>query len=122
LFPPLPGTAGSKPVVIRAAGPSLAAFGVTNPLPDPYLKFFAGAAKLGENDDWGGGANLVAAIGRVGAFPFISSLSKDAAVVALVAKGDNSIRLSTGSRGLERSSPKSTTALPRPTTRPRRHA
>lgn len=94
-----PGTAGTKPVLVRAAGPSLAGFGVNNPLPDPHLEFFAGAAKLGENDDWGGGTDLVTAIARVGAFPFLSPSSKDAAAVALVAKGDNSIRLSTGSKG-----------------------
>jgi hypothetical protein len=42
-----------KPVLIRAAGPSLGAFGVPNPLPNPRLELHNGAGTVvGMNDDW----------------------------------------------------------------------
>ncbi len=42
-----------KRVVIRALGPSLTAFGITNALPDPTLDLFNGnGALITSNDDW----------------------------------------------------------------------
>ena len=88
------GTAGTKPLVIRAAGPSLTPLGVGGALADPKLEFFAGSAKTGENDNWGGGASLLAAMNAVGAFAFTGPTSLDAAVAANVAAGDNSVKVS----------------------------
>jgi hypothetical protein len=88
------GTTGTKPLVIRAAGPSLAAFGVANPLADPMLEFYAGPTKTGENDNWGGAADLAAALANVGAFPYASPTSRDAAVTATITTRDNSVRVS----------------------------
>ena len=50
---------GSTPmqVVVRARGPSLAAAGVTNPLANPMLQLFSGAAQIAVNDNWGTAAN-----------------------------------------------------------------
>lgn len=47
---------GSKPLVVRAVGPSLAAFGVTGFVPDPRLSLYAGAATtpMLANDNWSG--------------------------------------------------------------------
>ena len=43
----------SKPVVVRALGPTLARFGVSNALPDPTLSLYDGnGALLVFNDDW----------------------------------------------------------------------
>ena len=43
----------AKRVLLRAIGPSLAAFGVTNPLPDPILELHAGDGMLiTSNDNW----------------------------------------------------------------------
>ena len=39
-------------VVVRARGPSLAAFGITNALADPVLQLFAGQTVIATNDDW----------------------------------------------------------------------
>ena len=40
-------------LVVRAIGPSLAAFGITNPLPDPVLELYDSNGKLiNSNDDW----------------------------------------------------------------------
>ena len=45
---------GEQPqtVVIRARGPSLAPFGITNALQDPVLQLFAGQTVIASNDDW----------------------------------------------------------------------
>jgi hypothetical protein len=45
---------GSQPktVVIRAAGPSLVPFGITNALANPVLQLFSGATPIASNDDW----------------------------------------------------------------------
>jgi hypothetical protein len=77
-----PGVVGTLPVLVRAAGPSLAPFGVTDALADPRLEISSGATRGGENDDWGGSATIAAAAARVGAFPFSDSASKDAAFLA----------------------------------------
>ena len=59
------GTTGQKPLVIRAAGPSLTQLGVVGVLADPKLELFAGATKTGENDNWGGSPELTAALAAV---------------------------------------------------------
>ena len=43
-------------LVVRALGPSLAAFGVKEPLADPKLAVYRGAEKVQENDDWAAGS------------------------------------------------------------------
>jgi sugar lactone lactonase YvrE len=89
------GTQGAKPILARAAGPSLASFGVTGLLADPKLELFSGSTKRGENDDWGGGADERAAFARVGAFPFVAPTSKDAALsLPTLDSGNNSLRVS----------------------------
>ncbi len=40
-------------VIVRARGPSLAAFGITNPLANPVLQLMSGASVIAANDDWG---------------------------------------------------------------------
>jgi hypothetical protein len=44
-------------VVVRARGPSLAPFGITEPLADPVLQLYAGQSVIAANDDWGTAAN-----------------------------------------------------------------
>jgi len=50
----------AKTVVVRARGPSLAAFGVANPLANPALQLFAGQTPIASNDDWGQASNAAA--------------------------------------------------------------
>lgn len=88
------GTAGAKPLVVRAGGPSLAALGVGDTLNNPRIELFAGSAKTGENDDWGGTVALTAAFASVGAFPYSSSSSLDAAALANITTRDNSVKVS----------------------------
>ena len=70
---------GRKPMLVRAAGPSLAALGVTGAMPNPTLSLFNGSTLEATNDDWDGA--LASAHAALGAFPFASSTSLDAALL-----------------------------------------
>ncbi len=97
-----PGTRGAKPLLIRAGGPSLIRFGVGSPHPDPRLELYAGAARITQNDNWGGTDSLLDTANRVGAFPFLAADSKDAAVFAEASSASDStmrIRGASGSAG-----------------------
>lgn len=87
------GTTGAKPLVIRAAGPSLGALGVAGTLSDPKIELYAGATKAGENDDWGGADRITSAMASVGAFAFASARSLDAAAVADITTSNNSVKV-----------------------------
>ncbi len=89
------GTSGAKPVLVRAAGPSLAVFGVVRPLADPKLEFYSGSTQIAENDNWAGTANLSATAAQVGAFAYTGPASADAALyLSALAPGNNSMRIS----------------------------
>jgi hypothetical protein len=92
-------TSGAKPLVIRAAGPSLGAFGVPGTLDDPKLELFARSTKTSENDNWGGSPQLTAALAAVGAFAYTGPASKDAATTASITTRDNSVRVSAAGSG-----------------------
>lgn len=87
---------GLKPLVIRAAGPSLGAFGVGGPLDDPSFELFSGPAKTGENDNWGGSAALASRMAAVGAFAYSGPSSRDAALAADVPVGSSSVIVRAG--------------------------
>ncbi len=56
-----PGDAMSTRVVLRAIGPSLSQFGITNALANPTIELRDGnGAVLGHNDDWHSGPNAAA--------------------------------------------------------------
>ena len=76
---------GAKPLLIRAVGPGLAAFGVPGTLADPKLEIYNSAGvKVAENDTWD--PALAATFGTVGAFP-LPAASRDAALRAELAPG-----------------------------------
>ncbi len=82
---------GTQPrrVLIRAAGPAIAALNVAQALADPQLALFRGATLVAENDDWSRGrhAAAVAATGLgAGAFVFAAD-SLDAALLVTLAPG-----------------------------------
>jgi len=95
------GTSGSKPILIRSAGPTLGAapFNIPGSLNDPKIELFAGSTKTSENDNWGGSSTLSAAFASVGAFAYVSGTSLDAAALATIAAGDNSVRVSAAGSG-----------------------
>lgn len=85
----------SKKVLIRAAGPSLAQFGVTGVLADPQLAIIAlgQSAALASNDNWGGTSVLRAAFTSVGAFSLADG-SADAAILVSLAPGSYTVVVS----------------------------
>jgi hypothetical protein len=84
---------GTKPLLIRAAGPTLGMFGVESPLIDPQLAFLNGVAAIAQNDDWSGNPVIKEAASTVGAFPLMSDASKDAALAPAAARGGYTIRV-----------------------------
>lgn len=94
-----------KKVLIRAAGPSLAAFGVSAPLANPRLTVFNGSQPVASNDDWqtqsgpiaGTAAAVQAAFGSTGAFAFPAG-SKDAAILLTLPPANYSVQV-TGPTG-----------------------
>ncbi|HTZ19911.1 MAG TPA: Ig domain-containing protein, partial [Opitutaceae bacterium] len=76
-----------KPVLLRAIGPSLAAYGVHNPLADPRLILYdATGHVIQTNDNWGGTSALVTTQARLGAFA-LDPASKDAVLLVTLAPG-----------------------------------
>ncbi|MBL9185865.1 MAG: hypothetical protein JNK23_00160 [Opitutaceae bacterium] len=88
---------GAKTVLIRAVGPTLAGFGVTNALVDPKLELRRGAELLQSNDNWNGSPLLANAFTQVGAFP-LPVTSKDAALYLTLQPGAYSAQI-TGVNG-----------------------
>ena len=85
---------GPKAVLVRAAGPALAAFGLGDTLADPRLELFAGESSIGANDDWSLAANaaeIAGASARAGAFPFAPG-ARDAALLVTLAPGAYTVR------------------------------
>ncbi len=72
----------TKTVVIRAIGPTLAAFGLGGTLADPTMDVIplGGTTAVASNDNWGGTPALVSAFSRVGAFPLAATASTDSSV------------------------------------------
>lgn len=71
-------------LLLRAVGPTLAAYGVTDPLPDPVLTLFSGQNVIAFNDNWDPAADAAAT--AVGAFKLPSG-TKDAALVISLEPG-----------------------------------
>lgn len=80
---------GDTPYLVRAIGPSLAAFGVTDFLPDPNVTVYnSSQTVIGSNDNWGtNAAAITAADSAVGAFTLTNPASLDAAFTSSFAPG-----------------------------------
>jgi hypothetical protein len=84
---------GTKTVLIRAVGPTLGTFGVTNTLADPKLELYRGSELLQTNDNWNGTDLLANAFTQVGAFPLPAN-SKDAALYVTLQPGAYTTQIS----------------------------
>ncbi|MCF3652297.1 hypothetical protein [Synoicihabitans lomoniglobus] len=71
---------GPARILVRAIGPSLAEFGVTETVSDPAVRLFRGSYVEAANQDWSGNAEIQAAASAIGAFELAPD-SRDAAVV-----------------------------------------
>lgn len=86
-------TGGEKPMLIRAVGPTLAAFGVDGALDDPRLALLSGEKIVSQNDNWDGNAQVSSTSVQVGAFGLATATSKDAAVVHSAASGGYTVSI-----------------------------
>lgn len=90
---------GRRQILVRAAGPALAGFGVPGALADPVIAIVNNAnpnVQVASNDNWGTGTNVASlnsAFTQSGAFAFAAG-SKDAAVITDLAPGSYSIQVS----------------------------
>ena len=97
-------TGGSKRVLVRAVGPTLAAVGLpaATTLRDPKLAVFnAAGTQLAENDNWSDAPNSTAQVAfraSLGAFSLPAG-SKDAETVLTLDPGAYTIRVSSGDGG-----------------------
>ena len=90
---------GRRQILVRAAGPALAGFGVPGALADPVISIVNNSAptvQVASNDNWGTNSNVAslnAAFTQSGAFAFAPG-SKDAALITDLAPGSYSIQVS----------------------------
>ncbi len=76
---------GTRQVLIRAVGPTLASYGVNGTLVDPQFSVFdAGGTVIASNDNWA--SSLTPTFDNVGAFHLLDA-SKDAAMVVTLQAG-----------------------------------
>lgn len=84
-----------KPILVRAIGPTLAAFQVTGALPAARLEVFRGTTSIAVGNDWGlaaNAANIATTAARVGAFALPAS-SRDATLLLTLDPGSYSARV-----------------------------
>ena len=96
--------ASPRTVLLRAVGPTLAAFGINDALGNPVLSIFQGDRLVGTNAGWGGttaatAEGLTDAFDRAGAFRLIDATSRDAAVVASLVPGSYTVQVKSGDGG-----------------------
>ncbi len=87
----------TRAVLVRAVGPGLAKFGVSNALADPFLTVKQNGETLHTNDDWSAGPDaglIAAAAARAGGFP-LEAGSKDAARVLVLPPGVYTVHATT---------------------------
>ncbi|MBI5688900.1 MAG: lamin tail domain-containing protein [Verrucomicrobia bacterium] len=86
---------GARNVLVRAIGPTLAAFGLTGVLADPQLAIYRGTEVILANDDWSGGSTAAltaATAAQLGAFALPTG-SKDAAFVVTLPAGAYTVQV-----------------------------
>lgn len=82
-------TSGTRPVLVRAMGPTLSALSVSGYMTDPTLSLasLGASSALATNDNWGGSSELTTLAATIGAYAFIATSSADAAISTRLASG-----------------------------------
>jgi hypothetical protein len=82
---------GTRNILVRAVGPTLATFNVPAPLPDPRLQLYRGETPTLANDDWSStnATSLASTAAAVGAFALPVG-SRDAALIVALEPGQYS--------------------------------
>ena len=91
----------SRTVLVRAAGPTLAAFGVDDALKNPVLSVYQGDRLVATNNAWARDAQVTAAeiadaFDRAGAFRYVDEASRDSAVLLTLAPGAYTAEVKSG--------------------------
>ncbi len=84
---------GTRRLLIRAVGPTLAAFGVTGTLADPQLAVYSGQTVVASNNDWNASDTPVTTQTGAGGFA-LTPASKDAALIVNLAPGSYTAQVS----------------------------
>ena len=84
---------GTKNVIIRAIGPELTQYGITNPLANPTLELHdATGALIGTNDDWQttiiGGVITSSQVSEIQNSGHVPSNASESAIIANLAPGN----------------------------------
>ena len=76
---------GTQPqtVIVRARGPSLAAFGILNFLANPSLQLFSGSTVIASNDDWQSASNAA----QIQSLGFAPSDTRESAILITLNPG-----------------------------------
>jgi hypothetical protein len=80
-----------KKLLIRAVGPSLTNYGISNPLEDPKLDVLVGGTAVASNDNWSA-SQIGTSASSAQAFPLVAG-SKDAATVVQLSPGSYSVHV-----------------------------
>ena len=92
-------TSGTKPLLVRGVGPSLAALAVPNVMADPVLKMFRDSLQVAQNDNWLGDPLIATRSAQVGAFALTGNDSLDAAVALTSPNGSYTIQITNKEAG-----------------------
>lgn len=83
---------GTKTIVVRGLGPSLAAMSIGSPLANPVLQIFQGGTKIAENDDYKSASNLT----ELQATGLAPKNDKEAAILIDLAPGNYTMIVRSG--------------------------
>jgi hypothetical protein len=92
------GANGTKPLLVRGIGPSLAQFGLTGVLADPVETMISGSTTIATNDNWGGDAQISARATQVGAFALATN-SLDSSLAVSPATGGYTVQITGKNNG-----------------------
>ena len=95
------GGTGTRSLLLRGIGPTLANFGVTGVLANPVLTAFAAGTVVATNDNWsaaGNASSIAATAAQVGAFPLAAG-SLDAALLSAFPTGGYTVQVAGVSDG-----------------------
>jgi hypothetical protein len=77
---------GTRRLLLRAIGPTLSSFGVTDAIPDPKITLYSGETVVETNDNWSNtGGTIAAASSGAGAFALTTGSADSAIIVDLLA-------------------------------------
>ena len=90
-----------RSVLVRAVGPTLAAFGVDDALKNLVLSVYQGERLVATNNAWAGATHAAAqevmdVFDRAGAFRFVDEASRDSALVVSLAPGAYTVQVKSG--------------------------